>query len=317
MVKTIIFLCFIWGRAQTPEFTFKQADRTELLAFSEKDNLLAAEANDIDIYETKTGNYKTTVKKDFFANSMTFAPDGEILGTGNNDGKIRLFDTKNFSLLKTFSVTKWSIYALAFSADSKLLAADGADGTVQIWNTVRGEKIQTLGAKAMVSLRAIAFSPKGNYLATYNSNSELGLWNLKSGKKVFSVVIANQSPLTFCRNGKELAVTNFTGVKFLNTQNGEIIKTHNLSPKAVPFTKHSGGGYFHGKVIISPDCKTLAVTNLIKKNVVILDLNSSKVRKILSDTGLQESSYVGNFSPDGKIFATGSTRGNVRVWRIK
>ena len=58
---------------------------------------------------------------------------------------------------------KKDVYAVAFSADSRLLASASADKSNKLWNVASGREIRTLsGHRNWVS--TLAFSPDGRLL---------------------------------------------------------------------------------------------------------------------------------------------------------
>jgi WD40 repeat protein len=68
--------------------------------------------------------------------------------------------------------------ALAFSADSKLLATGSVDGQVTVW--AGGEKRHAVRLPG--SVHGVAWSPDGQHLATANANGSVFILRLKKGK---------------------------------------------------------------------------------------------------------------------------------------
>jgi WD40 repeat protein len=252
---------------------------------------------------------------------MIFSVDDKILITGSNDGKVRLWDTKSLSLLKTFVITEWSIYALAISPDNQTLAVDAADGTIQLWDMQSGGKLKTFGEKGQ-RMKTIRFSPDGKLLASINLESMLTIWEIKSGKRLFTTQsFGFWEYLTFCQQATEVVTTNYKTVNFFNVQNGKKTRTIELPEQYVPFFKHLGGGNFGGKVVISSNCQTIAVSNLINKSLILWDSKTNKVNvlqgnALIIPSPTWDDDFVIAFSTDGRFIASGTTKGKVKLWLI-
>jgi WD40 repeat protein len=79
------------------------------------------------------------------------------------------------------------VNAIAVSADSRWAASASGDGTVRVWNLVKGEAAALLvGPKAAVN--AIAFSPDGKTLASGGSDKLIRLWDLSQLDKDFATL---------------------------------------------------------------------------------------------------------------------------------
>jgi WD40 repeat protein/predicted Ser/Thr protein kinase len=93
---------------------------------------------------------------------------------------------------QTFSGRQGRVNAGAFSPDGKLLAAAGADGTVQVWHVVTGQSRGTLTGHAG-PVNGVAFSPDGLTLASAGVDGKVRLWDVASGKERLTLV--HQQPL--------------------------------------------------------------------------------------------------------------------------
>ena len=68
-------------------------------------------------------------------------------------------------------------YALAFSADSKILASGSHDGTILTWDIATGTKLTTLKGHDNW-IKALTFSPDGKTLASGSEDGVIFLWNV-------------------------------------------------------------------------------------------------------------------------------------------
>jgi WD40 repeat protein len=92
--------------------------------------------------------------------SVAFHPDRPLLVSGEENGRIILWDTTRVPLTgHTDTIT-----AVAFSPDNHTLATTSTDRTVKLWNWRRRTLLATLPAQPG-PLRTVAFNPNGRTLA--------------------------------------------------------------------------------------------------------------------------------------------------------
>ncbi|MBN2084082.1 MAG: hypothetical protein JW748_02575 [Anaerolineales bacterium] len=101
---------------------------------------------------------------------LVYSPDGMRLYSAGTDGRIRVWDTANWTLLLTFQKGRQAA-RIALSPEGSLLASIActtsdafgcAKGSVTIWKTADGKILATFEDIA----NAVAFSPDGALLAT-------------------------------------------------------------------------------------------------------------------------------------------------------
>lgn len=317
VIAIILCSCLLNIFSQSPDFSFNLKDNIKLLLFSADGKLLAAEdSSSFNLYDIVTGETRGKLDLKGFANSAIFSNDGKFIITGNNYGEVSIYETATLSLIKTFPVTRWSIYSLAISPDNQNLAVDIGDGTIEIWNIKDGEKINTLGEKGL-RMKFMTFSSNGKLLASTNLESKITIWNLAAPEKSFSLSNYTLSPPVFCQLGTELAVANLLEVKFFNTKTGEILRTMPIPKENIPYTAGAVGGSYHGKVTLSTECKTIIISNYKAKTITLLDTKTKKTKQITDESEAQINSFMTDFSPPMNAIARGSTNGEVKLWKIK
>lgn len=113
------------------------------------------------------------------------SPDGKLIASIADDMVCKLWDTKTGKLVhelrghkeKTPNDFNSMLYAVAFSADSKLLATGDKVGHIVVWDVQSGKPLSTCEAPVMYTwdkvqrnhsiggIRSLAFSPDGKSLA--------------------------------------------------------------------------------------------------------------------------------------------------------
>jgi hypothetical protein len=107
--------------------------------------------------------------------SLTLSPDGKLLAAGCKD-TVYLWDSAGKERAR-MGGHRGAINAIAFSADGKMLASAGADGTVQVWDPVAGKLLKTLGKHKGQAL-AVAFAPNSQILASGGEDKTLMIWDI-------------------------------------------------------------------------------------------------------------------------------------------
>ena len=143
------------------------------------------------------------------------------------------------------------VTGLRFSANGKSLISASRDGSIKLWNPLKGTLLCTLetGSSAIAT---IALSANGEILASASNAAELKLWDLKTG--TFLKKLAPQSSaiaaLTFHPHQPILIVAGENGsIAFWDLRSGKFMKGLSWHKTAVSALK------------VSPDGRTLAIAS--------------------------------------------------------
>jgi WD40 repeat protein len=143
---------------------------------------------------------------------------------------------------------KWVITSVAFSPDSRQLAATNVDGTVRIWDVTRGEEVVRPPLRHGVSATSVAFSPDGRRLASGGWDHTVKVWDTTTWKPLLVLSDPRVGVLTvaFSPDGKRLGWgSSDSTVKVWDEATGRI---HTLRG-------HTG---WVNSLAFSPDCKQIA-----------------------------------------------------------
>src|SRR5262249_41794848 len=129
----------------------------------------------------------------------------------HKDGTVRLLDTTTGKELRRFPGRSGAIASVAFSANGKLLIAQGGEGVVYFWEVATGKETRQFATSAPVAYHAyetgLALSPDGKVLARREEMHALRLWDVASGKEIqrYNGHSGPVSALAFSRDGQRLA----------------------------------------------------------------------------------------------------------------
>ncbi|MEI6236153.1 MAG: c-type cytochrome domain-containing protein [Planctomycetota bacterium] len=148
-------------------------------------------------------------------NSVAFSKDGKILacvaGTAGVAGEIKLWNTSDGKILKSWAAHTDAIYSVALSPDGKTLATGSYDQKILLWNVA-----DVLGGKEPAAPRvlsghngaifSLAFRPDGKILASASGDRTAKLWDVATGNRLdtLSQPLKEQYVCVFSPNGSHL-----------------------------------------------------------------------------------------------------------------
>jgi WD40 repeat protein/uncharacterized caspase-like protein len=217
----------------------------------------------------------------FGATRMVFSPDGKLLATGTyRSNTIKLWETATNRKLRDLSSSGQTTMALApaiaFSRDSRLVAASGSDNSVTVWDVLSGRELQHLGGAAQGSFMGslgvffIGFA-SDNRLVTVSDAARV--WDLATGRELRSLEMGLQGALAL--NGSDGGMT--------------------LSPDGTQF---------------------VFATEDVDSEVRVIDLGSGReVRRVKMPESQIDSMQI-SIGSDGRLLAAGIHNRRFKLWDL-
>ncbi|KAH7907920.1 WD40-repeat-containing domain protein, partial [Hygrophoropsis aurantiaca] len=199
------------------------------------------------------------------------------------------------------------ISSIAFSPDGSLIASASESNGVQLWNSITGANIADLSPPDWAGAPSVdvCFSPSGNYVAVGFSKA-ITCWDTLTARCLFYDPNPWESSakfLVFSPNSDLLASTDGVGeVRLWNVAISQPLDSQGLSQ------------YTLGPIAFSSNSRFL-VAGGKKELIVIWDVNSSKVEKLLKSHCGSVTSIA--LSSDDRHVACGSVDGSVGIWNIE
>lgn len=110
---------------------------------------------------------------------------GSFANADHRNGLIQVWDQVDWELSWSREFEAGSVWALAYCESSKMLAAGGRHGSIEVYQLPSYELIHSLKVNDCDAVRSLSFSPDGRYLlsgAGANDGGEVTLWDLSNSE---------------------------------------------------------------------------------------------------------------------------------------
>jgi len=164
--------------------------------------MLVQEEASVKLIDPETGREAGTFREDFpphtwgTVEDVASSPDGRLVAAGSSwilkkskpddqfESEILVWDMTTRQLVAALHGYKRTISAIAFSPDSKRMAAVGQDDKAMLWEIGSTDPAQSFDVPTLHSFHSgVAFSPDGRWLATGTADNSVALWDLSAGNK--------------------------------------------------------------------------------------------------------------------------------------
>ena len=307
-------------------YTLQEKDRVWSVAFSPDGKLLASGGDDGKVIlwnvkaleeakkdpgedlqkNLKEGKYQETLgKHEGWVVSVAFSPNGTMLASGGDDGKIILSNVERREFLNSSPEEKHEgrVWSVAFNHDSTMLVSSSENQKVQFWEICCKYRLVKTLIGYTNRFWSVAFSPDGTKLASGSDDLIVRVWDLETRECLdrFQKHESRVWSVAFSPDGTKLASSGDDGKVILwNVETGKYL--HVLQ-------KHEGWVW---SVAFSPDGTKLASGGDDGK-VILWNVETGKY--IFS---LKHNDHVRSvaFSPDGTKLASGGDDGKVILWDL-
>jgi hypothetical protein len=195
------------------------------LVFSADGTRLAAAGAGVKVFDLTAGKllWRMPVARPFEVHSVAFAPDGRHVASGEVrlrgstelEGTVRIRDAATGHLMHTLVYggegNDWSTPAVAFSPDSRLVAAGWCAEGVKVWEVATGRLVHELsGPRGWI--RTVAFSSDGRLLAGGGDQGTVWLWDTATGEEVRRLAVPHTDDvgwLAFVPGGTTLVAAGY------------------------------------------------------------------------------------------------------------
>lgn len=247
--------------------------------------------------------------------STAFSPDEALAATGSNDNVVRLWNTRDGSLVAMLGSRENEgseppvINSIAFSPDGARLAVGSTGSTVSVWDVASARRVADLSGHSG-PVTSVSFSRDGKRILTASSDGSAFVWqSAESAADTWQLVteiypeadnkVPSITAAAFDPSARRVLLGFESGENSLWSDDGQ--KLLSLPNHADPVSA----------VAFSPD-GALLLTASHDKTVDIFDASSTALKKRLA--GHQGKIYAAAFGASRATVVTASADGSIRLW---
>ncbi|KAF7320212.1 Small nucleolar ribonucleoprotein complex subunit [Mycena kentingensis (nom. inval.)] len=149
------------------------------------------------VWEWQSESYILKQQGHFYdMNTLAYAPDGQTIATGGDDGKVKVWSTHSGFCFITFTEHTAPSSAVAFAKHGSVLFSASLDGTVRAYDLVRYRNFHTFTSPSPVQFSAIAVDPSGEVVAAGSTESlKVFMWSVQTGK-LLDILTGHEGPIS-------------------------------------------------------------------------------------------------------------------------
>lgn len=198
-----------------------------------------------------------------------------------------------------------TVWSLAFSPDSQILASCGNDRTIKLWDLKTGELIRSILDAHTGAIWSVAIDPSGDKLISGSSDRTIKVWDLQTGKSIRTLRGHTDTVRAVAVSPDDKYIVSGSSdrtIKVWDLSTGVLVRTLTGHTDAVR------------AVTISPNGYTIAsggADNLVR----VWNLNTGKLLSTLQ--GHTSRVIAIAMSPDGNTIASGGNDNTIRLWNLQ
>jgi WD40 repeat protein/uncharacterized caspase-like protein len=254
----------------------------------------------------------------FGATRMVFSPDGKLLATGTyRSNTIKLWETATNRKLRDLSSSGQTTIAIApaiaFSRDSRFIAASGSDNSITVWDVLSGREVHHLAAAQSSIMGAL-----GVYFIAFASDNRLvsvsdatRVWDLATGSQLQSIPMGLDGAIAIMgADGSMTLSPDGTQLLYVTEDSDSELHVVDLGTgreaRRMKFADHQLDNV---QISATPDGRLLAA-GIQNKRFKLWDLTAKKDHEL----GPTSKDYpLVKFSRDGRLLALSDSY-NVKLW---
>lgn len=156
---------------------------TRYFAVLNNDDLVIAQNTELRVLDYSSTNVKQSLVGHRDVINCVIVLENDLVASGSNDKTVKVWNSKNGSLIQSLESHASSVYTLAMLQNGNLVSGS-ADRTIKIWQKNSWELVKTLTGHTLSVLGLTVLKNGG--LVSYSDDKTIKLWDLQSGTFILS-----------------------------------------------------------------------------------------------------------------------------------
>jgi WD40 repeat protein len=146
----------------------------------------------VGIYDRKLGKFAKHLRNHTdWVRVAKFSPDGKLLATAGNDGRLLLWQTDNWSNPVELAHFSFALVDIDFHPNSSQIAVVGFENQLSVLDVATRRSVSRIDCPCR-DMRTIQYSPSGQYIAGGGRNGKIEIWDTASQKSIQKLQVHQQ-----------------------------------------------------------------------------------------------------------------------------
>jgi WD40 repeat protein len=233
--------------------------------------------------------------------------DSLLLASGTRAGRVNLWRADSASPIRSWKAHADAVNSLAFHPNGQLLATASDDHSVKMWVVETGQEVRTWNGHREPVL-SVTFSPNGRWTASGSADGKVRAWRTASGAIGLTCAAPRRLDEPTSSAVRCVAFSPDSSLLAYSTDKGQV-QLLDIQTRQPRWTL--AGQEDIEAVAFRPDGRFLAAA--AGGTVLVLDTADGREQQRMQDPANQAVSSL-TFSRDGRVLATASGEGMVRLW---
>ncbi|MFV9504800.1 MAG: CHAT domain-containing protein [Oscillochloridaceae bacterium umkhey_bin13] len=124
--------------------------------------------------------------------ALAISPDGALIATGMGDGSVKLWRTRDGTLVQTLLGHVGPVSSATFSPDGAMLITGSSDRSLRLWDLASGSELRAISTAPRIP-STLAVNTAGDRLLVGDTSGGASLWRIESGQALVDWTLANRA----------------------------------------------------------------------------------------------------------------------------